>query len=91
MNRRGFLGALISLPATIPVAGHLCEELAELLLPRKTIILPPVGGWFSFNEDLSYIVRRAFVAKLVNQVYDSSPLIKALMANEPRLILPSAA
>lgn len=41
MNRRRFLTrALASVP--VVVAG---EQLVELLAPRKTIFLPPRGGW----------------------------------------------
>ena len=41
MNRRGFFGLLASTPVAL-VAG---AELAELLAPRRTIFLPPRGGW----------------------------------------------
>lgn len=41
MNRRQFLTrALASVPVVL--AG---EQLAELLLPKRTIFLPPRGGW----------------------------------------------
>lgn len=41
MNRRGFLTGLMSSVPAIAVGA----ELAELLAPRRTIFLPPLGGW----------------------------------------------
>lgn len=40
MNRRGFLGLLAATPV-IAIA----PELLELLAPKRTIFLPPRGGW----------------------------------------------
>lgn len=41
MNRRGFLGLLAAAPAAVVLA----PDLAEMLAPRRTIFLPPRGGW----------------------------------------------
>lgn len=41
MNRRGFLGLL----AATPIAAVLAPDLVELLAPKRTIFLPPRGGW----------------------------------------------
>lgn len=41
MNRRGFMGLL----AAAPIAAVLAPDLAELLAPKRTIFLPPRGGW----------------------------------------------
>lgn len=43
MNRRGFLRALaVGVPAIVAPAA-----LVELLAPKRTIFLPPRGGWYS--------------------------------------------
>jgi hypothetical protein len=49
MNRRGFFG-LVAASAAVVVA----PELAELLVPRRTIFLPPAGGWLSSRGLLRY-------------------------------------
>lgn len=41
----------------------------------------PAGGVGSLGQELQYITRRAFVPKLVVQIYNSSPLAAALLAN----------
>ena len=41
----------------------------------------PAGGAGSLGQELQYIVRRAFVKKLVVQIYNTSPLTAALIAN----------
>lgn len=41
MNRRGFLKQL----AFVPIGAVWGDELSELLQPKKTIFLPPRGGW----------------------------------------------
>jgi hypothetical protein len=85
VNRRGFFKSLLG--AAVGIACG--EELAELLEPRKLIMLPPAGGWPAsaftwtdyYGEDLATIVRRAFVPKMVIQLYESSPLIADLLKN----------
>lgn len=47
MNRRGFLGLL----ASTPVAAVLAPDLVELLAPKRTIFLPPRGGW-GWRDDI---------------------------------------
>lgn len=49
MNRRGFFG-LLAASAAVAVTA----ELAELLAPKRTIFLPPVGGWLSSRGLLRY-------------------------------------
>jgi hypothetical protein len=41
----------------------------------------PAGGVNSLGAELQYVVRRAFVKKLVVQLYNTSPLAAALIAN----------
>lgn len=41
----------------------------------------PAGGVNSLGQELQYVVRRAFVKKLVVQLYNTSPLAAALIAN----------
>jgi len=41
----------------------------------------PAGGVNSLGQELQYVVRRAFVKKLVVQLYNTSPLVAALLAN----------
>ena len=41
----------------------------------------PAGGVNSLGQELQYVVRRAFVKKLVVQLYNTSPLTAALIAN----------
>src|SRR5438105_14552044 len=41
----------------------------------------PAGGAGSLGQELQYVVRRAFVKKLVVQIYNTSPLPAALIAN----------
>lgn len=41
----------------------------------------PSGGQGSLGQELQYVVRRAFVKKLVVQIYNTSPLLAALIAN----------
>lgn len=50
MNRRGFLRFLGAGAAVATLGG---AELADLLLPKPTIFLPPAGGWASGNTLLS--------------------------------------
>ena len=40
----------------------------------------PVTGSNQFNE-LTYVTRRAFIPKMVVQIYNSTPLLAALIAN----------
>ena len=41
----------------------------------------PAGGIGSLGNELQYVTRRAFVRKLVVQLYNTSPLTAALLAN----------
>ncbi len=41
----------------------------------------PAGGPGSLGQELQYVTRRAFVKKLVVQIYNTSPLAAALIAN----------
>jgi hypothetical protein len=41
----------------------------------------PAGGAGSLGQELQYVTRRAFVKKLVVQIYNTSPLTAALIAN----------
>jgi len=41
----------------------------------------PAGGSGSLGQELQYVTRRAFVKKLVVQIYNTSPLAAALIAN----------
>lgn len=41
----------------------------------------PQGGAGSLGQELQYVTRRAFVKKLVVQIYNTSPLAAALIAN----------
>ena len=41
----------------------------------------PQGGANSLGQELQYVTRRAFVKKLVVQIYNTSPLAAALIAN----------
>ena len=41
----------------------------------------PSGGVGSLGQELQYVTRRAFVKKLVVQIYNTSPLAAALIAN----------
>jgi hypothetical protein len=92
VNRRQFLTrALAAVPLVVAPAA-----VVDLLLPKRTIFLPPRGGWFSGltidgvplywdnwdrSCELAEITRKAFVPKLVVQLYDTSPLLSRLMAN----------
>ena len=40
----------------------------------------PAAGTSQYNES-TYVTRRAFVPKLVVQIYNSTPLLAALIAN----------
>lgn len=56
MNRRGFLRAL-GTAATVGVVAP--AALAELLVPKRTIFLPPRGGWLLdkvwYTDEVAYI------------------------------------
>ena len=85
ISRRGFL-KLMGAAAAVTAGGI---ELFDLEIPSTTTyILPPTFGWSTYSDELSYIVRRAFAAKLVIQLYDTSPLFQTLVAaREKRGIL----
>lgn len=69
MNRRGFLGLLAAAPAAVVLA----PDLVELLAPKRTIFLPPRGGW---HVDMSHYLttNEAWFLK-------SDPSVTALCVN----------
>lgn len=73
MNRRGFLGFLAG-GAAVAIGG---EQLAELLLPKPTIFLPPAGGWAGGNRLLtvSQIVNEAL--KILEQNLSFTSVVNA--------------
>ena len=75
LTRRQFLTRAL---AAVPVVMA-TPALIEALTPTRTIFLPPAGGWLTANEEMSYIIRRAFVGKLVANIYNTSPLTRALL------------
>ena len=81
MNRRGFLQLLTA--ATVTAASGI--ELLELWkpTPSTTYFLPPSVGWASYSDELAAIIRRAFIPKMVSQTYKASPLMQALLADQP--------
>jgi hypothetical protein len=50
-------------------------------MPQLGTGVIPSGGVGSIGQELQYVVRRAFVPKLVVQIYNTSPLAAALIAN----------
>lgn len=50
-------------------------------MPQLGTGVIPSGGAGSLGQELQYVVRRAFVPKLVVQLYNMSPLAAALIAN----------
>lgn len=46
MNRRGFLGLF----GAATVGAVASEQLLELLTPKRSIFLPPAGGWVTGNR-----------------------------------------
>lgn len=81
MNRRGFFGLF-----TAGTAVAINPALAELLVPKRTIFLPPAGGWLGGNrlltvdalvKDLLATFEQAMhesnqLAEQVNREYDES-------------------
>jgi len=86
MTRRQFLTRAL---AAVPVVMA-TPALIEALTPTRTIFLPPAGGWVTAEEEISYIIRRAFTAKLVMQIYNTSPLTRALLVNSVRPVCATA-
>jgi hypothetical protein len=82
MNRRQFLTrALASIPV-VALAPTVIAELLEELAPARTIMLPPAEGWPELTS-LEEIARRAFLPKLIKQLYETSPLMRQMMLNVP--------
>jgi hypothetical protein len=86
LSRRGFFKAL----GGAAIGFTAGAELLELLAPTRTIFLPPAGGWIthpSWNggaislAELQAITRKAFVPKLITQIYASSPLFEQMLQN----------
>jgi hypothetical protein len=50
-------------------------------MPQLGTGIIPAGGAGTLGQELQYVVRRAFVKKLVVQIYNTSPLTAALIAN----------
>jgi len=50
-------------------------------MPQLGTGIVPAGGLNSLGQELQYVVRRAFVRKLVVQIYNTSPLTAALIGN----------
>lgn len=50
-------------------------------MPALGTGIVPAGGVNSLGQELQYVVRRAFVKKLVVQIYNTSPLAAALIGN----------
>ena len=50
-------------------------------MPQLGTGIIPSGGAGTLGNELQYVVRRAFVKKLVVQIYNTSPLTAALIAN----------
>ena len=48
LTRRGFFGLLAGAAAGVAIS----DELADMLSPRKTIILPPAGVWIPKGNQL---------------------------------------
>jgi hypothetical protein len=80
VNRRQFLTRAIAAVPAVTLAPTVIAELLEELAPARTIILPPAMGWVSSRE-IAEITARAFVPKLIAQIYATSPLLQALLAN----------
>jgi hypothetical protein len=78
LTRRGFLAGLASIPVAV-AAGDL------LWLPgQKIISLPPAPVWVDITDEIQFIVRRAFVPKIVQQVFNTSPVMAALISEQRR-------
>jgi hypothetical protein len=75
LSRRGFLTAM----AAIPVAAALPEHLVEALAPSRRIFLPAAPVIIDYSAELAAVVRRAFVPRLITQLYASSPLMAQLI------------
>lgn len=79
MNRRSFLAGLLAAPiAAVAIRLHLAPP--PPVLPDIPIAGALPADW-EMESELSYVVRRAFVTKLVQQLYNTSPLIAELLAN----------
>lgn len=86
MNRRGFLQSCLALcaaPAIVRV-----DSLMRMV-PTDTVVISGIAGedlWAhahpqNIMEELAYITRRAFVPKLVVQIYNQSPVLMMLNKN----------
>ena len=78
MNRRGFLKAMLgaaAAPLIYSKAGALLE-MVEIDTGYETITLG-----MSMAEEMSYIMRRAFIPKMVTSIYRNSPTMAMLLRN----------
>lgn len=71
MNRRGFFSALAGAAAGVIVG----PELAELLVPKRTIFLPPAGGWIGGNRLVSLDELSREMVSMMDQVIEASKRI----------------
>jgi len=88
MDRRGFLGACLATfaaPAIVRVGSLMRLPSQELIGRFNEPIIRQPDLWFQeqpfFFDELSEITRKAFVPKLIIQIYESTPLLSALMAS----------
>lgn len=82
MNRRGFLKAFVGLAAApfIPRFGDSARVVSEVVTDDDPILV----GAFS-TEELTDIMHRVFIPRMVVQIYRTSPLLNALMTNTKEL------
>lgn len=94
MNRRDFFKRFSAVPIAAALAPVLAEELLLKYRQAglsRTIFLPPRGGWSwmgynysltdGYYEDVNLveITRAAFVPKMVNEIYQSSPIMDLII------------
>lgn len=89
MKRRGFLAALLAAPvAAVAIRVGLAPKPPEL--PRFVAVedTGPIMSngtvweeWGGDSAELAEIIRKAFVPKMVTSLYDTSPVLRALMEN----------
>lgn len=72
MNRRNFLSSFISVPVVVAGIG-----IEGLLAPRRTIFLPPRGGWRCVQLNGGYFYSRELVRKWNEGV---TPLVRFVNA-----------
>jgi hypothetical protein len=94
MNRRGFLaglGAALVAPLAAPAIVRAASLMAISPLPPVTVEVGTFNGlaFIGFTQELAEITRRAFVPKLIPQIYAGSPTIALLTApadRHPRIL-----